>query len=204
MPETNIILAVIGVVGLLSTLAVYSRANNASLSYERRLLRQRNVNRVAHEDEWLSSCNGCALAINNQPNKLRIRYMVSYLSTIRWETKWLELVSGCYSMQSKHGYITIATHLQKPCNSIKNCVKSCIAHSSRLYNPRTQKQNHPNHVQLASVPMQTSPPKLYDVTLRSGTISLLAPDSESAAWMALELSHERDDELINVKQADEW
>ena len=47
-------------------------------------------------------------------------------------------------------------------------------------------------------------PKLYDVTLRSGTISLLAPDSESAAWMALELSHERDDELINVRQADEW
>ena len=47
-------------------------------------------------------------------------------------------------------------------------------------------------------------PKLYDVTLRSGTISLLAPDSESAAWMALELSHERDDELLNVKLADEW
>ena len=51
MPETNIILAVIGVVGLLSTLAVYSRANNASLSYEKRLVRQRNINRVAHEDE---------------------------------------------------------------------------------------------------------------------------------------------------------
>ena len=51
MPETNIILAVVGVIGLLSTLAVYSRANNASLSYEKRLVRQRNVNRVAHEDE---------------------------------------------------------------------------------------------------------------------------------------------------------
>ena len=51
MPETNIILAVVGVIGLLSTLAVYSRANNASLSYERRLVRQRNINRVAHEDE---------------------------------------------------------------------------------------------------------------------------------------------------------
>ena len=48
------------------------------------------------------------------------------------------------------------------------------------------------------------PPKLYDVTLRSGTISLLAPDSESAAWMALELSFERNDVLIDVKQADEW
>lgn len=51
MTETNIILAVVGVVGLLSTLAVYSRANNASLSYEKRLVRQRNINRLAHEDE---------------------------------------------------------------------------------------------------------------------------------------------------------
>ena len=47
-------------------------------------------------------------------------------------------------------------------------------------------------------------PKLYNVTLRSGTISLLAPDSESAAWMALELSHERNDELVDVRLADEW
>jgi hypothetical protein len=52
--------------------------------------------------------------------------------------------------------------------------------------------------------MQTSPPKLYEVTLRSGTMHLLAPDSESAAWMALELSRERNDELVNVRQADEW
>ena len=51
MTETNIILAVVGVIGLLSTLAVYSRANNASLSYERRLLRQRNVVDVASTDE---------------------------------------------------------------------------------------------------------------------------------------------------------
>ena len=51
MTETNIILAVVGVVGLLSTLAVYSRANNANSAYERRLLRQRYVNRVAHVDE---------------------------------------------------------------------------------------------------------------------------------------------------------
>ena len=77
-----------------------------------------------------------------------------------------------------------------------------MTHSSRLYNPRTQ--TLPNHVQLASVPMQTSQPKLYNVTLRSGTISLLAPDSESAAWMALELSHERNDELVDVRLADEW
>ena len=47
-------------------------------------------------------------------------------------------------------------------------------------------------------------PRLYEVILRSGVIHLLAPDSEAAAWMALELSQERDDELINVRQADEW
>ena len=34
MNETNIILAVIGCVGLLTTLSVYSRANSASLKYE--------------------------------------------------------------------------------------------------------------------------------------------------------------------------
>jgi hypothetical protein len=47
-------------------------------------------------------------------------------------------------------------------------------------------------------------PRLYEVILRSGTMHLLAPDSESAAWMALELSRERNDELIDVRQADEW
>ena len=57
------------------------------------------------------------------------------------------------------------------------------------------------NAQPASVTRQ---PKLYDVVLRSGTISLLAPDSESAAWMALELSQERNDKLIDVRQADEW
>ena len=46
--------------------------------------------------------------------------------------------------------------------------------------------------------------KEYEVTLRSGVWYLLAPDSESAAWMALELSHERNDKLVNVRQADEW
>ena len=49
-----------------------------------------------------------------------------------------------------------------------------------------------------------SQPRLYVVTLSSGVIHLLAPDSEAAAWMALELSLERDDELLNVRQADEW
>ena len=57
------------------------------------------------------------------------------------------------------------------------------------------------NAQPASVTRQ---PKLFEVTLGSGTLHLLAPDSESAAWMALELSHERDDELVNVRQADEW
>ena len=57
------------------------------------------------------------------------------------------------------------------------------------------------NAQPASVTRQ---PKLYNVTLSSGTMHLLAPDSESAAWMALELSRERNDELVNVRQADEW
>jgi hypothetical protein len=51
MTESNIILAVVGCVGLLSTLAVYSRANNANTSYEKRLVRQRNVVDVASTDE---------------------------------------------------------------------------------------------------------------------------------------------------------
>ena len=37
MTETNIILAIIGCVGLLSTLAVYSRANTAVTRYEKEL-----------------------------------------------------------------------------------------------------------------------------------------------------------------------
>lgn len=47
-------------------------------------------------------------------------------------------------------------------------------------------------------------PRVYEVTLRSGTRYILAPNSEDAAWSALELSHERNDELINVKLQDEW
>ena len=63
---------------------------------------------------------------------------------------------------------------------------------------------HPNPLANVQRMFHNHPPRLYDVTLRSGTISLLAPDSESAAWMALELSHERDDELVDVRLADEW
>ena len=51
MPESNIILAVIGCVGLLSTLAVYSRANNANSTYERRLIKRRHIVDVASVDE---------------------------------------------------------------------------------------------------------------------------------------------------------
>ena len=37
MTETNIILAIIGSIGLLTTLAVYSRANSAVTRYEKRI-----------------------------------------------------------------------------------------------------------------------------------------------------------------------
>ena len=70
--------------------------------------------------------------------------------------------------------------------------------------PRTQTHLHLNPLANVQSMFHNHPPKLYAVTLSSGTMHLLAPDSESAAWMALELSHERDDELLNVRQADEW
>ena len=44
----------------------------------------------------------------------------------------------------------------------------------------------------------------FEITLSSGVWYLLAPDSEQAAWRALELSRERNDQLLNVKQTDEW
>ena len=44
----------------------------------------------------------------------------------------------------------------------------------------------------------------YEVTLRSGVWYLLAPNSEEDAWSSLELSRERNDQLLNVKQTDEW
>ena len=46
--------------------------------------------------------------------------------------------------------------------------------------------------------------KEYEVTLTSGIWYVLAKDKESAAWAALELSRGRGDELLNVKQSDEW
>jgi hypothetical protein len=44
----------------------------------------------------------------------------------------------------------------------------------------------------------------YEITLRSGVWYLLAPSSEQAAWTALELSKERNDQLLNVRRTDEW
>lgn len=46
--------------------------------------------------------------------------------------------------------------------------------------------------------------KVYEVRLSSGTRYILAPNSEDAAWSALELSQERNDQLINVQLQDEW
>jgi len=54
------------------------------------------------------------------------------------------------------------------------------------------------------MPLTKNTPRVYEVTLSSGTRYILAPNSEDAAWSALELSHERNDELINVKLKDEW
>jgi hypothetical protein len=44
----------------------------------------------------------------------------------------------------------------------------------------------------------------YEITLCSGVWYLLAPDSEQAAWTALELSRKRNDTLLNVRRSDEW
>ena len=46
--------------------------------------------------------------------------------------------------------------------------------------------------------------KEYEITLTSGAWYLLAPNSEAAAYMALELSKDRGDELINVRLSEEW
>lgn len=44
----------------------------------------------------------------------------------------------------------------------------------------------------------------YEVTLSTGTWYILAPNSEQAAWSALELSKEKQATLINVRVSDEW
>lgn len=44
----------------------------------------------------------------------------------------------------------------------------------------------------------------YEVTLSGGVWYVLATNSEAAAWAALELAQDRSQELLNVKQSDEW
>ena len=46
--------------------------------------------------------------------------------------------------------------------------------------------------------------KEYEVTLTNGVWYLLAPNSEAAAWAALELSKDSGAELLNVKLSDQW
>jgi predicted MPP superfamily phosphohydrolase len=163
MQETNIILAVIGCVGLLSTLAVYSRANRAVTKYEQLLKKW-----------WLNNYN--------------------------------VLVSGCYTMQSKHGCITMRVQVHLLSHSINNCVMSYMMRTCWLY-ARTHQSLHlsPLHPH-ANVHAMLHNHRLreYEVTLRSGVWYLLAPDSEEAAWSSLELSRERNDQLLNVRQTDEW
>ena len=50
--------------------------------------------------------------------------------------------------------------------------------------------------------MNESPHCVYEVELSSGSRYLLAPNSESAAWSALKLSYELNEDLIDVKQRD--
>jgi hypothetical protein len=46
---------------------------------------------------------------------------------------------------------------------------------------------------------------LYDVVLSaSGVVNILAQDNEHAAWTAMELSLDREEELIDVRRSDEW
>lgn len=113
------------------------------------------------------------------------------------------------------GFIITPVKVNTP-HSISHYETSCVS----LLNSRTQENlclllhnhqvrrrvnQHVNVLPLHNLKrMMPNLPRLYHVKLSSGTISLLAPDSESAAWMALELSHERNDELIDVELADEW
>lgn len=47
--------------------------------------------------------------------------------------------------------------------------------------------------------------QLFDVVLSaSGVLNILAQDKEHAAWTALELSLDREEQLIDVRLSDEW
>ena len=47
-------------------------------------------------------------------------------------------------------------------------------------------------------------PQEFNVVLRSGLFKITAQDAEDAAWTALELSMEENDELLDVHFADQW
>tara|TARA_Y100000289_G_C3807081_1_gene91901 strand:+ start:212 stop:388 length:177 start_codon:yes stop_codon:yes gene_type:complete len=48
----------------------------------------------------------------------------------------------------------------------------------------------------------------YEITLKDGKelykMYIMAPDSETAAWSALELSAHRNAQLMDVRRNDEW
>lgn len=45
---------------------------------------------------------------------------------------------------------------------------------------------------------------LYEVTLSGGTWLLYASSAEHAAWTALELADQNQQQLLNVRRTDEW
>ena len=46
--------------------------------------------------------------------------------------------------------------------------------------------------------------KEYEVTLTSGIWYLIARDVEAAAWAALSLANDSNEQLINVRLAEQW
>ena len=58
---------------------------------------------------------------------------------------------------------------------------------------------------VSSLSVSRPKPREYTVTLSaSGDVYLLALDAEHAAWSALELSLDREEKLLNVKETDAW
>lgn len=45
---------------------------------------------------------------------------------------------------------------------------------------------------------------LYEVTLSGGVVLLYATTAEQAAWSALELADQCQQQLLNVRRKDEW
>ena len=77
-----------------------------------------------------------------------------------------------------------------------------------IYPSRGQHGDVHNHGARTQVPLLGKRLDDYEITLKEGdelsTIYILAPDSETAAWSALELSTDRNAQLINVRRHDEW